>query len=295
MKQNRAVGFIIIAVIYAAAVLIGITVFMALPDLYIFWRILFGDIAATVFVYIAGVVLKNASVYDPYWSAAPIVIYTGVAFFFSSADLGALLLLIAVWYWGGRLTGNWAFTFKNLATQDWRYDGFKEKYPRAFQAISFFGINLFPTIVVYLCLLPGVVFIKDSKCNILTFAGFAICVFAATLQLIADMQMHRFRRRNAGRRLLIREGLWKHSRHPNYLGEILMWWGVYIIMLSSAPHMWGLIIGALVNTLMFLFVSIPMADNRNRTERPGFDEYAGETNSLLPFRLKSETQSETRI
>ena len=197
-----------------------------------------------------------------------------------------VLLLLAVWYWGVRLTCNWAYTFKNLAAQDWRYDGFKKKYPRAFQIISLFGINLFPTIVVYLCLLPGVAFIRNSACNVATIIGFAVCVCAATFQLIADIQMHRFRRENAGKNMLIRNGLWKYARHPNYLGEIMMWWGVYIIMLSSAPGMWHLGAGALVNTLMFLFVSIPMADKRNREIRPGFDSYIKETNSLLPFKIR---------
>ena len=286
MKRNRAAGFAVVTVIYSAAILIGVAVFAVLSNMSILFRILAGDITATVFVYLTGVALKNASVYDPYWSVAPIVIYTGIAFVSGRSDAGTLLLLAAVWYWGVRLTANWARTFKNLDTQDWRYDGFKEKYPRAFQIISLFGINLFPTMVVFLCLLPGVEFIKESAYNFLTLFGFVICVFAATLQLVADMQMHRFRRRHAGKRLLIREGLWKHSRHPNYLGEIMMWWGVYIIMLSSAPRMWGLIAGPIVNTLMFLFVSIPMADKRNRSERPGFDEYVRETNSLLPFRLK---------
>lgn len=286
MKRSRAAGYAIIAAIYVAAALIGISVYRATPGANALWRLLAGDAAATVFVYITGVALGNASVYDPYWSVAPIVVFSSLVLAAGKAAAGTLLLLIAVWYWGVRLTANWAHTFRNLGTQDWRYDGFKEKYPRAFQVISLLGINLFPTVVVYLCMLPGVIFIRESALNALTIAGFAVCIFAATLQLFADIQMHRFRRRNAGKRLLIREGLWKHSRHPNYLGEILMWWGVYIIMLSSSPRMWYLAAGPAVNTLMFLFVSIPLADKHNRAERPGFDEYLGETNRLLPLRLR---------
>ena len=288
MKQSRAIGFIVIAAIYVAAAFVGVFVFRALPDSQIFVRVLAGDAIATVFVYLAGVLLKNASVYDPYWSLAPIAILTGVAIFLGSSgktEPGVILLLLAVWYWGIRLTANWAHTFKNLATQDWRYDGFKSKYPRVFQLVSFFGINMFPTMVVYLCVLPGIAFIGNSACNALTAAGFALCLMAATLQLVADVQMHRFRRENAGKRQIIRDGLWKHSRHPNYLGEILMWWGVYVMMISSGWGMWYLGAGALVNTLMFLFVSIPLADRRNREERPGYDGYAAETNRLLPFKL----------
>ena len=285
MKQNRMVGFAIITATYIIAATIGIILFLLLPKMHIFWRILVCDIVATLFVYLVGVFLRNASVYDPYWSVAPIVLYTGIVLNVGNIGPGVFLLLAAVWYWGVRLTCNWAYTFKNLATQDWRYDNFKRKYPRIYQIISLFGINLFPTIIVYLCLLPGIVFIQESACNAITIAGFLISVFAATLQLVADIQMHRFRRRNAGKKMIIREGLWKHARHPNYLGEILMWWGVYIVMLSSLPGRWILGIGALANTLMFFCVSIPMADKRNREERPGFDEYVRETNRLIPFKM----------
>ena len=285
MRKNRTAGFAVIVMIYIIAVSIGVVFYCAFPALHLFMRILIGDVCATVFVFLAGVVLQNASVYDPYWSVAPVAVFTGVAADSGGTDTGVILLLIAVWYWGVRLTLNWSHTFKNLATQDWRYSIYKNKYPRSFQAISFFGINMFPTVVVYLCMLPGIAFIRENACNSLTLIGFLVCTGATTLQLIADIQMHRFRHRNSGSNRIIRSGLWKHSRHPNYLGEILMWWGVLIIMLSYTPHRWILGIGPLANTLMFLFVSIPMADKRNRALRPGFDEYVRETNNLLPIKL----------
>jgi steroid 5-alpha reductase family enzyme len=284
MKKSRAVGFAIIAVIYVVACAIGVALFLMLQDLHVFWRILIADVGATVFVFFAGVVLKNASVYDPYWSVAPPVIITGVTVYFGRIDPGVFLLLLAVWFWGVRLTCNWAYTFVNLGKQDWRYDHFKEKFPRIFQLVSFCGINMFPTIVVYVCLLPGIAFIQESALNAVTVAGFLVCIASAVLQLFADLQMHRFRRENKDGSRIIRTGLWKHSRHPNYLGEITMWWGVYIIVLSAAPELWWLGFGPLVNTIMFLVVSIPLADKRNRKIRADFDDYVKSTRSLLPFR-----------
>lgn len=288
MKKSRAIGFATIAVIYIVAAVIGVTLYRYFIDYHLFLKILIADVGATVFVFITGVVLRNASVYDPYWSVAPPVIFIGLAYPFTDLSPGLILLLAAVWFWGVRLTINWARTFINLGTQDWRYDMFMGRYPRMFQVVSFFGINLFPTIVVYLCMLPGISFIESSAFNVFTVLGFLVCVSAATLQLIADMQMHRFRRDNTIHGSIIRTGLWKYARHPNYLGEIMMWWGVYIIMLSSSPGTWFLIVGPLVNTLMFLGVSIPMADSRNRDLRPGFDEYVKETNSLLPLRFRNQ-------
>jgi len=82
----------------------------------------------------------------------------------------------------------------------------------------------------------------------------------------------------------IRTGLWKYSRHPNYLGEILMWWCVGLACVVSTG-LAILLVGALVNTLMFLCVSIPMADKR-QSRKEGFDEYKRQTWALLPFKKK---------
>ena len=121
--------------------------------------------------------------------------------------MGVFLLLLAVWFWGVRLTCNWAYTFVNLGKQDWRYDHFKKKFPRIFQLVSFCGINMFPTLVVYGCLLPGIVLIRSSAFNAVTVFGFIVCAASATLQLFADLQMHRFRRENTDNGRISRTGL----------------------------------------------------------------------------------------
>jgi steroid 5-alpha reductase family enzyme len=107
-----------------------------------------------------------------------------------------------------------------------------------------------------------------------------VSMLAATLQCASDIQMHSFRRRRTGS--FIRVGLWKYSRHPNYLGEILMWWGIGLAVVVSAPEAWYFIFGALANTALFLFVSIPMADGR-QSKKNGFPEYKKATRMLLPI------------
>jgi len=289
VKESRNAGFAIIAVVYLSAIAIGVAVYLSNPDWHIFWRVLFGDLAATGLVFLTGVALQNASVYDPYWSVAPIVIIGGLIFSSNHLSLGAGLLLVVISFWGIRLTANWAHTFTNLGTQDWRYDDFKQRYPKSFQVISFFGINLFPTIVVYLCLLPAIAFLETNAVNSWTLVGVAVCLAATMLELIADRQMHQFRQ-NSSKQDIVRSGLWQHSRHPNYLGEILMWWGIYLMMLSTTPHRWWLVIGAVANTCMFLTISIPMADKRNRALRQDYEDYYRQTNSLLPVQWSSRNQ-----
>jgi steroid 5-alpha reductase family enzyme len=78
------------------------------------------------------------------------------------------------------------------------------------------------------------------------------------------------------------EGVWRYIRHPNYLGEILMWWGVYFMMLSADASLWPALIGPLCNTLLFVTVSIPLMEGRQLRNKPGYSDYRARTGMLLP-------------
>ena len=287
MKQSRKLSFLFTIVVYALALAVALFVYHRAPGSALF-RVFAADIAATVFVYAVSLPLGNASVYDPYWSVAPVVILPLCMADFGVWNAGTIALIVCVSYWGIRLTINWAYTFRGYDHQDWRYTMLREKSGALYPLVSLFGIMLFPTLVVFLCLLPALHYIQLGGVNLVTLLGFARCVSAATLQLIADVQLHRFQQKAVNRGQIIRHGVWRHARHPNYLGEILMWWGVFVVLVSVRPDLWLLGLGALTNTLMFLFVSIPMAETRMAGYKEGFDRYVQETNRLLPIALKHE-------
>lgn len=282
IKESKTAGILIITSIYIMAAAIGLGVYMLMP--FPFWaKLLIADVLCTVFVFIFSLIFKNSSVYDPYWSVQPIVI---VLFFacVHKLTLPSLLLLISILYWGIRLTGNWAYTFGGLKHQDWRYTKFENETGMLYPFINFTGIHMMPTLIVYLCTLPAVFVIRQElSANIGSVIGTAVCIGAATLQLFSDMQMQRYRK--SGEHGLIRTGLWKYARHPNYLGEILMWWGVGIQAVSVMPERWYLLAGALANTVMFFTVSIPLADKR-QSQKPGYEGYKAATRSLLPLPKK---------
>lgn len=279
VRDSKALGILIITVIYIAASFLGAWLYFLLP--FSFWlNLLIADVVATVFVFSFSVVLKNASVYDPYWSVQPIVILVCFAWHYKLTS-AAVLLLVSVIFWGIRLTGNWAYVFGGLNHQDWRYTKLKEDNGKLYPLINFAGIHMVPTLIVYMCTLPAVyVVITELDANAGSYIGMAVCIGAATLQLVADTQMHKYRKR--GEHGLIRTGLWKYARHPNYLGEISMWWGVAIQAVSVMPERWWLIAGAVANTVLFFTVSIPMADKR-QSKKPGYAEYKKSTRSLLPI------------
>ncbi|MBQ9736770.1 MAG: DUF1295 domain-containing protein [Clostridia bacterium] len=278
-KQSRAASFLAVTLVYLLAAAVGVFVYRALP--FDWWlSLLFADAAATVATFLFSLVFRNASVYDPYWSVQPPVILAAFAIGRKLTALG-VLLLVAVFFWAIRLTANWAYTFGGLAHQDWRYTMLKEKTGPFYPIVNFVGIHMVPTLIVYGCVLPAVYAIREGlPVTALSVLCLILSLCAAVMQGVADIQMHRYRKNRDG--AFIHTGLWKHSRHPNYLGEILMWWGVGLSVVCAAPDAWYLLAGALANTVLFLAVSIPMADKR-QARKEGFAAYKCETRMLLPL------------
>ena len=281
MQKERFFSFLIIAFVYAVATAVGVLTYVSLPlDMWL--SLLIADIAATATTFVFSLIFKNASVYDPYWSVQPIVILVCFALF-TPLNIIDILVLTVVCLWGVRLTANWAYTFHGLKHQDWRYTMLHQKTGRWYPLINFFGIHLFPTLVVFACILPAVYLITSSiEGNVFSFIFVGVSLLAVILQGTADCQMHYFQRHRT-KENFIRFGLWRHSRHPNYLGEILMWWGVGLASVLTIQSDFLLLAGAVINTLMFLIVSIPMADRR-QAQKEGFDEYASQTRALLPIK-----------
>ena len=138
---------------------------------------------------------------------------------------------------------------------------------------------MMPTIVVFAAMLPGLgLFESHASARDLTWVGFAMCLLSATIQLVADTQIHRFRNNHPGQYCNI--GLWRHGRHPNYFGEIMMWWGVWVMYASLYGFDW-LILGPIAITMLFLCVSIPMMERRQLQNKPGYAEYKKHTRRLI--------------
>ena len=278
-KENRPLSFVLVAIVYLIASAVGIVSYrlFSVP----WWlALLLADVIATVVTFAFSIGFRNASVYDPYWSVQPLVIVTCFALQ-KELDLLRWLLILCVWLWGVRLTANWAYTFSGLHCQDWRYTMLQQRTGAFYPLINFIGIHMVPTLVVYACVLP-VVFALQSETafSLLSLPGILISLIAVLLQLVSDIQMQRYRRQRTAP--FIRIGLWKYARHPNYLGEILMWWGIAIAVVAAYPHAWMLLLGAVLNTLLFLCVSVPMAERR-QSAKEGYQQYRLETRVFLPI------------
>lgn len=282
MTLSKGLSLLIVLFVYAAAFLMGLLIFALLPFKGIF-AYLIADAAATVVVWAVGLMFKNASLYDPYWSVAPLVLF--ICFL---ADVGLMdlvdMLYIAVFsVWGLRLTLNWAVGWRGMAHEDWRYTMLREKNPKLWLLTNFFGINMMPTIFVFVNMLPAYfcAISETESISLISMRGFAVCLGAVLLQIVSDGQMIRFRKENTISGKSIDTGLWKYSRHPNYLGEVSLWWGVWLIQIGAQSALWWTVTAPVLMTLLFVMISIPMMENRLSDTKQGYDDYQKRTSMLL--------------
>jgi len=97
-------------------------------------------------------------------------------------------------------------------------------------------------------------------------------------EVIGDAQLKRHIKKRT--HTLMTSGLWKYTRHPNYLGEAFLWWGLYIIVLLGAGP-WYLIISPIAITYVLYFISTPLLEQRMK-QRDGWEEYSLKTNKFIP-------------
>lgn len=274
---------------YLAAGVLAAIVWSTAPELAPWARTLSAGLAATGLLWLVGVVRGNPSVFDPYWSLAPM--FVAMAWAHDPASAGAcvhrqFVVLCLVCAWGLRLTYHWWRTFPGLGHEDWRYTEMRHASGRLFPAVNLVVIHLSPTLMLLLaCAAAYPAIVTGTRDWGLLDLLAALCTTAAILlEARADREMRVFRARPRAAGTVYASGVWAWLRHPNYLGEMLFWWGLWLFSIAADPTALWAAAGPLVITAMFVFYSAPALDRRMAARSPAYREYMARVPSLLPRR-----------
>ncbi len=251
-------------------------------------RFIYADLSMTIVTFFFSLLKRNSSVYDAYWSVIPFYFIVQWFVYYGGSGWGSYQWICAfiVSFWSWRLTLSWARGWPGWEHEDWRYVNFRYQFGKFFQPINFLAIHFYPTLIVFLSLW-GLFWVFDFgavESPLLFFIGAFLAFLGTILELLADNELARFRKReNKKKGDILRTGIWAYSRNPNYLGEILFWVGLLGMSLAfGAP--WYAAIGSVGMLLMFLFASIPMKDKQMEKNRPeAFAKYKKEVSTLIPL------------
>lgn len=287
--KRKTFGLLVLLMVYLVATSLGLLLAFFIKDYFpMLITVLLCDVFATVIVWAFGVLFKTASMYDPYWSIQTFIIYLTLLIYYNNFNLFTIIPLVAIGLYSIRLTVNFIIGFDSLSYIDWRYRMLSKKTGKAFQLVNLFGICMFPTLVVYSASIPLFIYSTLESFNYIDIIGSLIVIGGTIIELISDIQMKKFIKTRSSREEVINIGLWKYSRHPNYLGEISIWFGVAFILIFNNVNYWYFIFGAIINLLMFIFISIPMEERHMRQYKPNLDKYIKTTSPILilPRRTK---------
>jgi steroid 5-alpha reductase family enzyme len=258
----------------------------------IFWFCTAYTIAVVTLIWAIGLVQGNHSVMDGYYGFG-YMIPAWVAFIFSHAksQAAALLLLMASLHGarlGTYLSRRWRIYRKTIGG-DPRYLKFKANLSPGYWWKSFFAVMHAQTAVIVVVGLPSVIGISMTRSTpgapigVLSAVGMLVFGIGYYFETVADGQLQAFKADPANKGRYLQTGVWTHSRHPNYFGTTVVWWGIYLVALAGNPGVWWVVVGPIVNTIMLAGVTgSPMTD-KIMGSRPEYRAIIARTRSFFPF------------
>jgi steroid 5-alpha reductase family enzyme len=236
-----------------------------------------------IILWLISLIIKNASIVDIFWGIGFII----VAWFAFSFAQGYLprktLVCILTTIWGLRLAlhigiRNWG------KPEDFRYAKWREENGMRWWWFSFFQVFLLQGVLMWIISTPLIAAQTSGFPAILSpldLIGASLWTLGLLFESIGDLQLTLFKSNGANKGKLLTTGLWKYTRHPNYFGEAVLWWGYYVIALAAGY--WWTIFSPIIMTFLLLRVSGVAMLERTMKLRPGYEEYIRNTNAFLPW------------
>ena len=173
--------------------------------------------------------------------------------------------------------------------EDFRYLAWRKAWGKTFFWRSYLQIYLFQGFLLLIVVSPIILVgtFEQQPLGFLDFAGILIWVFGFIFEAVGDYQLSQFVTNPKNNGKILKSGLWKYTRHPNYFGEVVLWWGVFLIAFSSALG-WLALASPILITFLILFVSgVPMLEKKY-VGNEAYEEYAKKTNKFFPWIPKDE-------
>lgn len=232
--------------------------------------------------------LKNASIIDIFWGIGFIIIaWLTLALTPQGFFPRKLLLCALVTLWGLRLAVH--IGLRNLGKpEDFRYAKWRAENGARWWWISFFKVFLLQGFLMCVISAPIVAAMTSGFPAILTpldWLGVSLWAFGLLFESLGDAQLMSFKTNPANKGKLLTRGLWKYTRHPNYFGEAVLWWGFYVIAFTAGR--WWTIFSPLLMTYLLVKVSGVVMLEQTLELRPGYKEYMHRTSAFFPWLPKS--------
>lgn len=238
-------------------------------------------------VWLVSVLIKDASIVDIGWGLG-FVLIVWVSFLASERTPRCWLIVLLTTVWGTRLSAYLAW--RNLGKgEDYRYVAMREKHGGRFPIVSLFtvfGLQGLIMLVVSLPLQAGMTVEAPTALGLPAWVGCAVWLVGFAFEAGGDWQLARFKSNESNRGKVLDSGFWRYTRHPNYFGDFMVWWGAFLVSFGTGAAWWSAIGPAIMSFFLIKVSGVAMLE-KTLKKKPGYADYIAKTNAFFPwFRAK---------
>ena len=241
-------------------------------------------VALGLLLWLVSLAVRDSSIVDIAWG--PLILLVGITYYFTTIEPGsrARLIVALVALWALRLAVH--IGARNLGHgEDFRYAAWRKQYGDAWWIRSYFKVFLLQGVIAWIVAMPLYYAITSaSPVHFTPWDQLGALVFAAgfLFEAIGDEQLRRFKADPANKGRVMNTGLWRYTRHPNYFGEAVLWWGLGLIG-AATPNGWIGLVGPAIITFLLIRVSgVAMLEKTLKETKPGYADYIARTPAFFP-------------
>lgn len=234
-------------------------------------------------VWLVSIRLRDVSIIDIFWGLGFVLIAWVTLAMAKRETAGQLLLPVLTTMWGSRLASHLAV--RNLGhPEDQRYAAMRRNNPDTFWWRSYLTIFLLQGAIMWVVSTPLQVGIWHSvdDWNAWKVIGLIVWLVGFFFEAVGDWQLARFKRKPENKGKVLQSGLWRFTRHPNYFGDFLVWWGFYLICIATGHGIWTIVSPLAMSVLLIAISGVSLTEKVMLEKRPGYREYVEQTNRFFP-------------
>jgi len=240
-------------------------------------------VALMLVTWLVSLPLRNASIVDLIWGLGFVLVAWAVRLTVDGNSARQWLLVAMVTLWGLRLSAY--LTWRNHGNgEDYRYKAMRKHWGERFWWVSLFTVFALQGILMWTVSLSvqlGQV-PDDPGLGVLAALGVVVWAVGLTFEAVGDAQLARFKADPANAGTVMDQGLWRYTRHPNYFGDALVWWGLGLVGVSAGAW-WSLVGPAFMTFLLVRVSGVSLLEKDIAGRRPEYVAYVRRTSSFLPL------------
>jgi steroid 5-alpha reductase family enzyme len=241
-------------------------------------------ISLLTMIWVISLIVKDASIVDSFWGLGFVILTWFYHFKITdNQNFRSLVLCIMTTIWGVRLALH-IFTRNHGNGEDYRYQEMRKQHGKSFWWASYLRVFILQGLLLWIIAVPLLIGQTDTENNLQLFdyLGIMFWLIGFLCEAVGDWQLMQFKKNPMNKGKVMDKGLWKYTRHPNYFGDALLWWG-YFLFTFSVEGYWTIFSPILMTFLLMKVSGVALLEQKLSETKPKYKEYTEKTSAFFPM------------